>query len=85
MWRHRTQVARLSAQDRTTGDDAINRPTRAQLVEVETQEKDNNETVHEGSQTTETISSCMDAAVSPNSRRTLLLLFATDVMIPASI
>jgi len=62
-----------------------NRPTRAQLVEMETQEKDNNETVHEGSQMAENISPCMAAAVSPNSRRALLLVSATDMTIPAPI
>lgn len=49
---------------------------------MEIKEKNNNETANEGSQTINTISPCMDAAVYPKSRRALLPLSATDVTIP---
>jgi hypothetical protein len=63
------------------------RPTLAQLAEVATQQKDKNETAHEGSRTTDTITPCECADYLPEQQRREggVHMSAMDVMVPTAI
>ena len=87
MRRQRTHVARLPARDLTEAMMRLKgRPTWAQLVEAPTQEKDKNETAHEGSGTTDCKIICVEAApLSDQQHSECVRMSTTAVAVPTSI
>lgn len=80
-------VARLSAQDRTTGDYATKRQTNVGAIgRYGNTGNDNSETVHEEAGTADTISSCKDATPLPDQQTSAAApMSATVVTVPAHI
>ena len=76
---------RMTAQQAMTCLNA--RPTWAQLAEVATQQKDNNETAHEGSGTPDTITPCEGSDYLPEQQRREggVHMSAMDVVVPTAI